>query len=451
MLWHAIQFDASALSERDALSQWATWAMCFTPVVSLEPPAGLLLDTGPSLRYFGGLDALEERIRRELDGRLASIACAPTPGAASLLARWRDGTRCAGPAALPACLDPLPVGLLAAAQDHLDALESAGLRRISALLALPRAGLARRFGQELLDELDRALGRLPDPRPRHAPPPAFDMRLELPARVDSALALDWAAGRLLERLCHWLQASRRAARRFELLIAHDKGSPDTVVAPGLAEPAWHVDRLRPLLRERLAALKLPAPATALRLRCSELDAAAAESGQLFPDPASAAGALAPLIERLQARLGQHRVQRLQPLSDHRPEAAWQACEVDLARLRRRPETSRQPDASIRRTPGAPGKPAGADEPAARFAALPRPLWLLDSPVALGERNGRPFRDGPLSLLAGPERIESGWWEDRSVQRDYFVAEDSLHLLLWIYRERLRDDAAGGWFLHGRFG
>ena len=74
MLWHAIQFDASALSERDALSQWATWAMCFTPVVSLEPPAGLLLDTGPSLRYFGGLDALEERIRRELDGRLASIA-----------------------------------------------------------------------------------------------------------------------------------------------------------------------------------------------------------------------------------------------------------------------------------------------------------------------------------------------------------------------------------------
>lgn len=443
MLWHAIQFDASALVERDALSGWATRAMRFTPAVSLDPPAGLLLDTGPSLRYFGGLDALENRIRRELDGHppsIASIACAPTPCAASLLARWRDGARCAGLADLSACLGPLPVGLLAAAQDTLDTLESAGLRRISALLALPRAGLARRFGQALLDELDRALGRLPDPRPRHAPPPAFDMRLELPVRVDSAPALDWAAGRLLERLCDWLQASRKAARRFELLIAHDDGPPDTVVAPGLAEPAWQVDRLRPLLRERLAALKLPAPAIALRLRCSELDAAAVESGQLFPDPVSVTGALAPLIERLQARLGHHRVQRLQPLSDHRPEAAWQACEVDLARLRRKPETSRKP-----------GKPVEADEPAARFAALPRPLWLLDSPVAIGERNGRPFRDGPLNLLAGPERIESGWWEVRSVQRDYFVAEDSLHRLLWIYRERLRDDATGGWFLHGRFG
>ena len=445
MLWHAIRFDASALTERDALSHWASWAMSFTPAVSLEPPAGLLLDTGPSLRYFGGLDAFESRLRQGLDGHPASIASAPTPGAASLLARWRDGARCTELADLPACVGRLPVGLLAAAQDHLDALESAGLRRISALLALPRAGLARRFGQELLDELDRALGRLPDPRPRHAPPPAFDMRLELPARVDSAQALDWAAGRLVERLCEWLQASRKAARRFELAIRHDDGSPDTVVAPGLAEPAWHADRLRPLLRERLAALKLPAPATALRLRCREIDAAAAESGQLFPDPASVAGTLAPLIERLQARLGHQRVQRLQPLPDHRPEAAWQACEVDLARLRRRPE------ASARRPRCAAENPVQADEPAARFAALPRPLWLLDSPVAIGERNGRPFRDGPLSLLAGPERIESGWWEDRSVQRDYFVAEDSLHRLLWIYRERLRDDATGGWFLHGRFG
>src|SRR5690606_29941051 len=125
----------------------------------------------------------------------------PTPGAASLLARWRDGARCTGIADLPACLGLLPVGLLAAAEAHLETLESAGLRRISSLLALPRAGLARRFGQGLLDELGRALGRVPDPRLRHAPPPAFDMRLELPARIDSAQALERAAGRLVERLC----------------------------------------------------------------------------------------------------------------------------------------------------------------------------------------------------------------------------------------------------------
>lgn len=450
MLWHAIRFHASALAENDAesqcpLSQWATWAMRFTPVVSLELPTGLLLDTGASLRYFGGLDALEARIRERLADFPASIAVAPTPGAASLLARWRDGSRCLETTGLPACLGPLPVSLLESARPRLDALESAGLRRIGSLLALPRAGLARRFGQPLLDELDRALGTMPDPRPRHVPPPTFDMRFDLPARIDCALALEQSAGRLVERLCQWLRASHKAARRFELLIGHDRGLPDTILAPGLAEPAWQPERLRVLLRERLATLELPGPATTLRLRCHEIDLARVETGTLFPDPTGIAGALAPLIERLQARLGEHRVGCLQPLPDHRPETAWQTREVDPARF------GQASGASTRR-PGPPGeKIHETEEPAARFAALPRPLWLLDSPLAISERGGRPFRGGPLSLIAGPERIETGWWDELSVQRDYFVAEDPLHRLMWIYRERLHNGATGGWFLHGLFG
>ena len=48
-------------------------------------------------------------------------------------------------------------------------------------------------------------------------------------------------------------------------------------------------------------------------------------------------------------------------------------------------------------------------------------------------------------LAGPERIESGWWDGDEASRDYFVA-------------RLPDGSArldlsrgtGDWFLHGLF-
>ncbi|MFM7568234.1 MAG: DNA polymerase Y family protein, partial [Betaproteobacteria bacterium] len=82
--------------------------------------------------------------------------------------------------------------------------------------------------------------------------------------------------------------------------------------------------------------------------------------------------------------------------------------------------------------------------------LLRPLWLIDPPVALSERNNRPFWESPLSLLAGPERIESGWWDDKLVLRDYFIAEDTSHRLLWIFRERL-SDTGKAWYLHGRFG
>jgi protein ImuB len=47
-------------------------------------------------------------------------------------------------------------------------------------------------------------------------------------------------------------------------------------------------------------------------------------------------------------------------------------------------------------------------------------------------------------LAGPERIESGWWDGDDAKRDYFIARLSDGALGWVYREE------GQWFLHGLF-
>ena len=90
----------------------------------------------------------------------------------------------------------------------------------------------------------------------------------------------------------------------------------------------------------------------------------------------------------------------------------------------------------------------------------RPLWLLPQPQPLAEINAQPHWRAiagaatgdtagmrPLALLCGPERIESGWWDDDDIARDYFVAQAADQSLLWIYRERR---GPGGWFLHGLF-
>ena len=65
---------------------------------------------------------------------------------------------------------------------------------------------------------------------------------------------------------------------------------------------------------------------------------------------------------------------------------------------------------------------------------------------------------PLTLLAGPERLESGWWSllsaaeaegEELTLRDYYVAR-SLHAgLLWVYRRRSAGEPA--WFLQGVYG
>ena len=51
------------------------------------------------------------------------------------------------------------------------------------------------------------------------------------------------------------------------------------------------------------------------------------------------------------------------------------------------------------------------------------------------------------LLAGPERIESGWWDGADARRDYFIAVDSERRWLWIFRD---PRPSGGWFLQGWF-
>ncbi len=119
----------------------------------------------------------------------------------------------------------------------------------------------------------------------------------------------------------------------------------------------------------------------------------------------------------------------------------------------------------RKPPQAPAGASGATPAAAAAVGATLqadalyPTWLLATPQRLVMQRHRPLYQGPLTLLAGPQRIEAAWWEpDASgtaaapaALRDYFIARSSQAGLLWIYRERLAQvGAQPGWFLHGLF-
>ena len=72
-------------------------------------------------------------------------------------------------------------------------------------------------------------------------------------------------------------------------------------------------------------------------------------------------------------------------------------------------------------------------------ALPRPGWLLPRPT--------PLRDHRLTVLAGPERIESGWWDGQDVRRDYYLVETSQGQRAWAYSVAGERDH---FMLHGWF-
>ncbi len=407
-------------AERAALERIAAWGLQFTPAVSIATPAEVLLEVEGSLKLLGGLNRLRQRVEQGVAelGHSASAACAPTPLAAQLFARAGLSVRIQHHDALRHKLEKLPAFLLDRYPETAAMLESFGIHTIGECLHLPRNGLARRLGQPLLDDLDRALGRLPDPRPPFVPPPDFKASLPLPAPVEQAEALLFAARRLLTELCGWLAATGNGVQSLRFTLAHEDHA-DTQIVMKLVAASRDLERLTCVLREHLARIDLPCAITAITLAAEQFQPLASHNLSFLPDAHRHTENVARLVERLRARLGDKAVCGLTAFPDHRPERAWRICE--------------------------PGNGAALKDLRAFFL---RPLWLLASPQPLKEVAAIPHYDGPLSLLAGPERIETGWWDGHDVARDYFVASNPVQSLLWIYRER---SVAGGWYLHGIFG
>ena len=436
--------------------------MAFTPSVSLAGEHVVLGEVQASLRYFGGLARLLERLRAALAplGHVLSLACAPTAQGAHWRATGREPRPCEPPAdaaAWRAIVGAVPVVRMAAAVPHLGALQALGLACAADLWRQPRAGLVRRFGAGLLADIDRALGDLADPRTALQPAPVFDSRLELFMRADDSSALLAGAAVLLNRLTAWAGARHGLVAGFQLRLhhetrlrtLHDPAARTTVLDIGLGEPVSDTAHLHALLRERLQRLPLAASVIELSLHCDAIAPGAPPNAELFPSAASVGEGWHRLLERLEARLGAHNIQRLQPVADHRPE---RATAVSLGDATKRLTTA---DAPLYLDGAAPGDAAASGDPA-HWSRLKRPVWLLAEPQPLREQAGTPLLGGrPLWLVAGPERIEAGWWEDDFVgfaARDYFIAQADDGALLWVYRFRhAPQEAQAGWYLHGRFG
>ncbi len=438
--------QADAARDAAALAAVTHAALAFTPSVCVQDAFDaqrsadtVLLEVRASLRYFGGPLRLLQRLREAVTplGHRIRAASAPTPLGAVLLARGPKRVHVQEAAALRRALDARPVWLLGPGSEPWEALPGMGQATLADLRRLPRAGLARRFGEAMLADLDRAYGERPDPRVPVTLPPRFHSRLELFARADSAEQVLHAAAMLLARLASWLAAQHAFVRGFTLAMQHEprwrsdaQVPPQTLLEVALAEPSRDPAHLQVLLRERLAQLQLPAPTLELSLSACEIVPGEAPSGELFPSAASEREGLVRLVERLQARLGAERVQTLQPVHDHRPERASALKPAQPARLGQRGAVLAVPVMPL------------------------RPVWLLAPPEPLATRDERPLLGGRvLQLLSGPERIEAGWWDHELAERDYFIAEDADGALVWLYRSRLPDSTGGtgsGWFLHGRF-
>jgi protein ImuB len=413
--------------EQAALQALADWAWGFTPKLCIAGSDRLLLELEASLRLFGGLPRLLDRIQSELSERRfsAQLGLAPTPLAAELFARALPCSAENLPAWCMAgdhsgfldALGQLPVGMLEAPARQRQSMERLGLRRVGELLALPRAALGRRFGKPFLDYLMRLCGEMPDLRMQWRPREHFESQLQFLEPLQDREMLLFPMRRLLAELGQFLERRQLHARCIVWQLQPvRKEAQELPVSCSLEQ--HRPKALFELTRLALERAPIEAPLEALGLLCREFAALPGRSDGLFGDEAGSPDSERLLIDRLRTRLGAEGLYGMQIADAILPEESWQAVR----------------------------EPAPAAEETRLSPWMQRPCWMLQRPAPLKETAGAPCWHGALELLAGPERIDTAWWAEPQ-RRDYYIARHAAGTLLWVFRERL----SGRWFLQGFFG
>ncbi|MHA6492778.1 Y-family DNA polymerase [Pseudomonas borbori] len=385
----------------------AAWAYRFSSHVSLDYPRVLMMEVESSLGLFGPWAQFEARLRGELTalGFRHRIVCAPNPLAARVLANVTDGLLVT-PAGLREAVARLPIARSGLPPDIVTAFTRMGLRTLAHVMALPRDGVARRFSAQVWQHLERLLGERGVALNCYSPPDQFDQRIELNFDVESHQALLFPLRRLTADLGAFLAGRDCGVQRFTLHLQHAEGEP-TRVPVGLLSAEREPAMLFEVARGRLEQLQLGAPVQAVRLLARDLPTFTPAHRELFDERPQQSLPWEQLRERLRARLGDDAVHGLCSTPDHRPEYAWKA------------------------------EAQGHDQLAP--TTLLRPGWLLSQPL--------PLREEDISILAGPERIESGWWDGEDVRRDYYRIETRAGQRGWAYRPA---GGQGPLLLHGWF-
>ncbi len=468
--------QADSQAEAELLASIADWLRRFTPLAALDAPDGAMLDIEGCAHLFGGEQAMIAAIESGLraQGLHARCAIAPNPALAWALARFSTTRSLAGGdhAGAAKILRTLPVAALRVSGDIVSGLRTAGLTRVGDLLTRPRGPLAARFGAGLIARLDAIVGAARDPiSPRFEAAPYMAERrfAEGLARRDD---IERVLADLAHDLCAMLERHGEGVRKVAASFFRVDGATRHIAA-ATSRPQRDASALTRLLRERIEALgeegldtgygfdviRLAANAVERMAgaQTSELVAAAREKddAQAFVD----------LIDRLGARFGMRRVQRLTFQDTHVPEFAGQTQPASFSRAHcasragptcgdRVSKDGHALHASRRRL---------TSPPRHEGALCGRPPRLFEKPEPVDATAAVP--DGPplrfkwrratheIAAYEGPERIAPEWWRDAGLTRDYFHVEDRNGGRFWLFREGLfgRETIQPRWFVHGVFG
>ncbi len=415
------------------LNRMAQWCIRFTPVASVDLPDGITLDITGCAHLWGG----EMKYIEDISNRFSSlgfnvkIAIADTIGAAWAVAHFtnkkivsidnqRETIQSLSPAALRIPLETV------------DKLSKIGLNKIEYLLDIPRAALARRFGESLIIRLMQALGETEEIIQPVILPAQYEERLPCIEPISTATGISIALEKLMDKLCARLQKEEKGLRVCIFKGWRIDGKIEQAEI-GTNRATNNIQHLLKLFEEKIQLIEPD-----LGIELFTLEAKAVEKLNIIQEKLwENAGGLhqhkvVQLLDRIAGKFGAHTIYRYLP-----DEHYW-------------------PERSVKRVNDL------AEQLTTTWnASLARPILLLPVPEVVHVM--APVPDYPPKLFRykgkvhqiqkaeGPERIEQEWWLQNGQHRDYYAVEDDEGKRYWLFRSgHYGEQENTQWFLHGYF-
>ncbi|OCQ20020.1 hypothetical protein A7985_19210 [Pseudoalteromonas luteoviolacea] len=398
------------IQTKQRLAELAQWLYLNTAEIHLSGTTGLLLKVSGMLTMYRDITEYWHTLRARLHAQNVCyhFSLGYSPLAAQLLAEAKFDALCEDSKQLEHRLGRLPVSVLGLPDKQRQSLKRVGIQSVHALFDIPMLELGKRFNTELVHYVGRLRGKLHHPVTFYQPPELFERQLTLLYELEN---LDWLAKplcKLLIQLEQFLKLRNKLTKSIQITLLQRDSDP-LMLEVGSAEGEYRADKWQGLCQLVLERTQLVAPLQGVSLAVTSFCEPDELSTDLFSERCGTMTA-AGLLAVLQAKLGESAVQGIKPSADARPELATTHCA---------PLTSKTQTHSK-----------------AELEPMLRPNLLLPQILPLQQS---------VTLVQGPERICTGWWDGHEVERDYFIAQDESKRWLWVFRDRQQR-----WYLHGVF-
>lgn len=381
-----------------------------TSDISLFAPQGLLLRIHNMLRLYGDLPSYWQVIKNQLAPLQLTYdyATGHSPLAAKMLAKKGWNTISDDPQLLANSVARCQLHESDIADKTQQQLRRVGVNNMQDLLRISFADMAKRFDIELLNYLGRLSAEFKHPVNFYHPPEVFERYMELLFDVDNSQFLIRPLDHLLKALEQFLKLRDRLTQSL-IITLYQRDHEPIEWTIGSQQGEYLANRWHALIAIKLEQLSLRSAVYAIGFTTGKTHIRSPDKSDLFAGKKGSLSRLQ-LVSLLQAKLGEEAVMTPVINNDFRPEqvAGYQAATL-------------------------------ADKDEHRITQVLqaiRPSFLLTPPQPLREK---------VSVLYGPERLNTGWWDNQPVLRDYYIARNEQGQWYWIFK---KPDAT--WHLHGVF-